>query len=30
LRNGLALPGELLAQLDKVAAELAIRPLRER
>jgi len=30
LANGLALPPELLAQLDKLAAELAIRPLRER
>jgi LDH2 family malate/lactate/ureidoglycolate dehydrogenase len=28
--NGLALPGELLAQLDKLAAELLIKPLRER
>ncbi len=30
LRNGLALPGELLAQLDKVAMELAIKPLAAR
>ena len=30
LANGLALPGELLVQLDKLAAELAIKPLRER
>ncbi|MGH6663376.1 MAG: Ldh family oxidoreductase [Pseudolabrys sp.] len=30
LANGLALPPELLAQLDKLAAELAIKPLRER
>ena len=29
-RNGLALPPELLAQLDKLAAELSIKPLRER
>src|SRR5471032_686433 len=27
LRNGLALPAELLAQLDKLAAELSIKPL---
>jgi L-2-hydroxycarboxylate dehydrogenase (NAD+) len=27
LRNGLALPPELLAQLDKLAMELAIKPL---
>jgi len=26
-RNGLALPGELMAQLDKLASELAIKPL---
>ncbi|MGH6726860.1 MAG: Ldh family oxidoreductase [Pseudolabrys sp.] len=30
LANGLALPPELLAQLDKLAGELAIKPLRER
>ena len=30
LVNGLALPPELLAQLDKLAAELVIKPLRER
>jgi LDH2 family malate/lactate/ureidoglycolate dehydrogenase len=30
LANGLALPGELLEQLDKVAGELSIKPLRER
>ena len=30
LRHGLALPGELLAQLDKLAAELAIKPLAAR
>jgi LDH2 family malate/lactate/ureidoglycolate dehydrogenase len=30
LTNGLALPGELLAQLDKLAAEMAIKSLRER
>src|SRR5664280_1006569 len=30
LANGLALPGELLVQLDKLAADLAIKPLRER
>ncbi len=30
LANGLALPGELLVQLDKLAGELAIKPLRER
>jgi LDH2 family malate/lactate/ureidoglycolate dehydrogenase len=30
IRNGLALAPELLVQLDKLAAELAIRPLRER
>jgi len=30
LANGLALPAELLTQLDKLAAELAIKPLRER
>jgi LDH2 family malate/lactate/ureidoglycolate dehydrogenase len=30
LANGLALPGELLAQLDTLAAELAIAPLGSR
>ena len=30
LANGLALPGELLTQLDKLAAELAIKPLAAR
>ena len=30
LSNGLALPGELLAQLDKLAGELSIKPLRQR
>jgi L-2-hydroxycarboxylate dehydrogenase (NAD+) len=30
LANGLALAGELLVQLDKLAGELAIKPLRER
>jgi LDH2 family malate/lactate/ureidoglycolate dehydrogenase len=30
LANGLALPGELLAQLDKVAGELSIKPLTQR
>jgi len=30
LANGLMLPAELLTQLDKLAAELAIKPLRER
>ncbi|HVV61043.1 MAG TPA: Ldh family oxidoreductase [Pseudolabrys sp.] len=30
IRNGLALAPELLVQLDKLAAEVAIRPLRER
>ncbi len=30
VRNGLALPPELLPQLDKLAAELGIKPLRER
>jgi len=30
LRNGLSLPGELLAQLDKLAAELSIPPLAAR
>jgi L-2-hydroxycarboxylate dehydrogenase (NAD+) len=30
LANGLALPGELLGQLDKLAGELSIKPLRER
>jgi LDH2 family malate/lactate/ureidoglycolate dehydrogenase len=30
LRNGLPLAPELLTQLDKLAAELSIRPLRER
>lgn len=30
LRNGLALPGELLAQLDKLATELSIPPLAAR
>jgi LDH2 family malate/lactate/ureidoglycolate dehydrogenase len=30
LRNGLALPPELLTQLDKLAVELSIKPLRER
>ena len=30
LKNGLLLPPELLVQLDKLAAELAIKPLRER
>ncbi len=30
LRNGLALPGELLTQLDKLADELAIKPLAAR
>jgi LDH2 family malate/lactate/ureidoglycolate dehydrogenase len=30
LANGLALPGELLTQLDKFAGELAIKPLRDR
>jgi LDH2 family malate/lactate/ureidoglycolate dehydrogenase len=30
LANGLALPPELLVQLDKMAAELGIRPLRDR
>jgi LDH2 family malate/lactate/ureidoglycolate dehydrogenase len=30
LANGLMLPAELLAQLDRLAAELAIKPLRER
>jgi len=30
MANGLALPPELLAQLDKLAAELAIKPLRDR
>ena len=30
LANGLALPGELLTQLDKLAGELAIKPLAER
>ena len=30
LSNGLALPGELLGQLDRLATELAIKPLRER
>ena len=29
-RNGLALPPELLVQLDKLATELSIKPLRER
>ena len=29
-RNGLTLPGELLAQLDKLASELAIKPLAAR
>jgi len=28
--NGLSLPGELLAQLDKMAAELSIKPLQDR
>ncbi len=28
--NGLALPAELLAQLDKLASELSIKPLRDR
>jgi len=28
--NGLALPPELLVQLDKLAGELAIEPVRER
>ena len=30
LANGLALPPELLAQLDKLAAELSIKPLAAR
>ncbi|HET7192177.1 MAG TPA: Ldh family oxidoreductase [Pseudolabrys sp.] len=30
LRNGLALPSELLAQLDKLAGEMSIKPLRQR
>jgi len=30
LRNGLALPPELLTQLDKLAGELSIKPLRQR
>jgi len=30
LANGLMLPAELLTQLDRLAAELAIKPLRER
>ena len=30
LANGLALPPELLVQLDKLATELAIKPLRQR
>jgi LDH2 family malate/lactate/ureidoglycolate dehydrogenase len=30
LANGLMLPAELLTQLDKLAGELAIKPLRER
>jgi len=30
LANGLAVPGELLTQLDKLAEEMSIRPLRER
>jgi len=29
-RNGLALPGELLVQLDNLAAELSITPLAAR
>ena len=30
MANGLALPPELLVQLDRLAADLAIKPLRER
>jgi LDH2 family malate/lactate/ureidoglycolate dehydrogenase len=30
LRNGLALPSELLVQLDKLAGEMSIKPLRQR
>jgi L-2-hydroxycarboxylate dehydrogenase (NAD+) len=30
LRNGLPLAPELLAQLDKLAGDLSIKPLRER
>jgi L-2-hydroxycarboxylate dehydrogenase (NAD+) len=30
LRNGLALPSELLVQLDKLASEMSIKPLRQR
>jgi LDH2 family malate/lactate/ureidoglycolate dehydrogenase len=30
LANGLALPAELMVQLDKLAAELAIKPLAAR
>jgi LDH2 family malate/lactate/ureidoglycolate dehydrogenase len=30
IRNGLALPPELLTQLDKLAGEFSIKPLRQR